>query len=191
MARFNRSVYLDTLHSQNRQAALFDRALAARALLETKGWTRETAYQGIEIYPDDPISRGQCGVSSVWLARALHEVGFDAVFTEGKIYVADHVNGSEHVWVEVRNVGDEPLVVDITSDQYKSPLGSPVHVGVYMDDSEIIGRYTPESYCDPYEVPRKKLMGRYAILEANIIKSSQWYQRIPLVSSFTTSVAMR
>lgn len=104
----------------NQYIALFQHALDVREMLE-RAWTNETAYQGIILQPDDPKSRGQCGVSSVLLSRYLLGMGYKTKFTEGLIYVANG-EGDEHVWVEVQNEDEEPLVVDITSDQYNSSL---------------------------------------------------------------------
>lgn len=162
----NRLTQNEAPQKQSHHAALFEHALAARAMLE-RAWSDETAYQNIALQPGDPTSRGQCGVSSVWLSRYLLDLGFNAKFTEGLIYVASST-GNEHVWVEVQDELDERLVVDIASDQYQSPLGTAVHVGTYADTTETIGRYAPEQYFDPTNIPRKKLMGRYAILESNI-----------------------
>lgn len=143
--------------------ALFRHALAARTMLE-KAWDDQTAYQGIELTPQDVPSRGQCGVSAVWLGRHLVNQGVDAYFTEG----AMNLNGraDEHVWLEVRNIGTEPQVVDITSDQYRTIHGTSVHVGAYTD--EHIGGYYPRAYFSPFDLPHKKLMARYALLELNI-----------------------
>lgn len=142
------------------------RSMAVRAMLE-RAWSPATAYQGITLTPEDVPARGQCGVSSLWLARYLAGQGLDAQFTEGKIHLLSG-EGDEHVWVEARGVSDEPLVVDITSDQYRSVLGATVHIGKYADNDEVIGRYTPENYFDPYAVPRKKLLGRFALLEERL-----------------------
>ncbi len=160
--------------STNSYAALVEYVLSARTMLE-RVWDDRTAFQGITLQPDDVISRGQCGVSSVWLSRYLLGQGFNAVYTEGKIHIPND-KGDDHVWVEVHGVADEPLVVDLTSDQYQTPWGSPMHVGLYADSSEIIGNYTPEYYFNPYEIPRKKLLARYAILEENIARLPRRYQ---------------
>jgi hypothetical protein len=145
--------------------ALFRHALATRDMME-RAWDDRTAYQGIVLQPDDPISRGQCGVTSTWFSRYLVRQGVDARFTEGTIELT---NGrDEHVWVEVHDIADEPLVVDLTSDQYRSVLGTSVHVGHY--GSDVIGHYQPKEHFDPFHLPQKKMMARFAILEANIAR---------------------
>jgi hypothetical protein len=146
--------------------ALFRAALQTRRILE-RAWDGGTAYQGITLSPDDVPSRGQCGVSSVWAARQLlTNLGVNAQFTEGKIHLGDHTD--DHVWVEVHDVAEVPLVVDVTSDQYQSLHGTTVHVGQYGDDPGV--SYEPIDHFDPYDIPRKKLMARYALLEQNIAR---------------------
>lgn len=154
---------IPTHNNQPSLGALFRHAMAARTMLE-KAWDDQTAYQGITLTPEDAPSRGQCGVSAVWLGRHLLAQGVDTYFTEGTMNLNNQTD--EHVWLEVRNVGSEPLVVDITSDQYQTIHGTTVHLGVYSD--EHIGGYYPREYFSPLDIPHKKLMARYALLEANI-----------------------
>ena len=157
---------IGSLEPARRPGELFRQAIAVRAMLE-KAWDSTTVYQGITVTEQDPVSRGQCGISSAWLGRFLQDQGVDARFVEGKIYVKNK-EGDDHVWVEARNVADEPLVVDLTSDQYATIFGTTVHMGVYSDSQSIIGKYTPEASFDPYHLPHKKLMTRFALLEQNI-----------------------
>ena len=168
MSPLRRHQRIAELPAERRTGEVFRHAMAARAMLE-RAWSAETAFQGITLTEDDVVSRGQCGVSSLWLARHFDAQGLDASFTEGKIHLLSG-EGDEHVWVEVRGVADEPLVVDLTSDQYRSVLGASVHMGMYADSHETIGRYTPERRLSPDTVPRSKLLARYAILEQNIAR---------------------
>lgn len=143
--------------------SLFRHALAARTMLE-KVWDDKTAFQGIELQPEDTPSRGQCGVSSVWFSRHLAKQGVEAYLTEGYMAINDFTD--EHVWVEVRGLGPEPYVTDLTSDQYRTIHGTTVHVGQYGD--ELVCNYRPQEYFDPFTIPHKKLMARYALLESKI-----------------------
>jgi hypothetical protein len=153
--------------SADRYAELFEHALAARQMLE-HAWDERTAFQGITLLDSDVPSRGQCGVSSLWLARYLTRQGYDAHYTEGIIHIPNDMN-NEHAWVEVRNAAETPIVVDPTSDQYQTPWGSSVHVGVYASEG-IIGHYTRDHYHDTFSIPHKRLMARFAILEENIAR---------------------
>lgn len=172
------SIRAETVYTPkpNRYLELAQIAMSTRTMLE-HAWSPETAYQNITLQPTDTKSRGQCGVSSLWLSRHLVDQGFDAIFTEGKIHIPND-KGDDHVWVEVRGVADEPVVVDITSDQYQTVWGSAFHIGPYEDGNGVIGHYTPEWYFDPDEVPRKKLLARYAILENNIAKLPRRYRQL-------------
>lgn len=164
------------LPSERRPGEVFRHAMAARAMLE-RAWSAETAFQGIALTEDDVAPRGQCGVSSLWLARYLNRQGLDVSFTEGRIHLLSG-EGDEHVWVEVRGIADEPLVVDLTSDQYQSELGTSVHMGMYANDYETVGRYTPDQQLSPDNVPRRKLLARYAILEQNIARLPRRYRLV-------------
>lgn len=142
---------------------LLQHVLAARRLLEHT-WDDKTAFQGITLTPEDKIPRGQCAVSSVYLARQLTQAGATAFYTEGKI----HLDGKtdDHVWVEVRGVAEHPLIADVTPDQYQNILGTTVHVGPYGEKPGVV--YEPTEYCEPYDIPHKKLMARYVLLEQKI-----------------------
>jgi len=146
---------------------LFDTAMAARDMLE-HAWSPETAFQGIELQPSDPPSRGQCGVTALWLSRHLWQHGAQAYFTEGIM----HLDGLDeaYVWVEARQNGANPQVIDLTSDQFGTINGTRVHVGEYDSGPGTIGSYEPRQYFRPDEVPRRKLLARFAILEANIAR---------------------
>lgn len=157
-------------------SAVANVAIAARPLLETYGWSPETAFQGITVTEEDVASRGQCGVSSLWVARHLRDKGAEAYFTEGRIQV-DQLN-EPFVWVEVRRPDGPPIVVDVTSDQYQSTNGALVHVGRYNSGQGTIGHYDPEQWFDPYNMPHRKLLGRFAILEANMARPA-WRRHWP------------
>lgn len=96
----------------------------------------------------------------------------EAYFTEGLMAI----NGGtdEHVWIEARNIASEPYVIDITSDQYRTIHGTKVHIGVYGD--EHINNYRPREYFDPFNIPHKKLMARYALMETKIAKLPRRHQ---------------
>jgi hypothetical protein len=158
------------------QAMLFNDALAARLMLE-RAWSPETAYQGITLTPEDIPSRGQCGVTSLWVARFLVERrGVEAYFVEG----ISHIDGREEdfVWAEARAPNHAPQALDLTSDQFRTLRGTMVHVGEY-ETSGTVGFYEPKLYFDPFAVPHRKMLARFAIFEANIA-ALPWRHRRPL-----------
>lgn len=155
----------DTLSFEPTLHELHTIALEERLCLE-RAWSHETAHHSVVHQDGEPLSRGQCGVSSVWLARQLIQRGYQAQVAEGTIEV-DHLHEG-FVWVQVEQPDAEPLVVDITSDQFGSFHGNRVHVGVYNDESDTIGCYTLAELFDPYANMHRKLMRRYALLEQNV-----------------------
>lgn len=152
------------IHDRKRALpALTRHALAARTMLENV-WDEETAFQGIQLQPTDAVSRGQCGVSALWFSRYLVDQRVDAHFVEGTMAI--NGGGDEHVWVEARNIASQPIVIDVTTDQYQTIHGTKLHIGVYGD--EFLNSYEPRLSFEPYSVPHKKLLARYALLQAKI-----------------------
>jgi hypothetical protein len=86
-----------------------------------QGWSVETLHPAYRAEPaGGPPSRGQCGVSSVWLARKLRDVGLEATYCYGRMSFEDPaaVAVDHHCWLEIGDVNDDGrLVIDVTSDQ--------------------------------------------------------------------------
>jgi hypothetical protein len=156
--------------------AIFHHAMAARAALE-RVWDDQTAFHGVlPLGPEEPDSRGQCGVSSVWLARYLSGIGFQAMVAEG-VVVLGNDREEDFVWVRARG-SDGEYDADITSDQFRTLFGSKVHVG--QADRGAAGDpviYRAEILHDSYDVPRRKLMARYNYLENRVNDLSWWHRR--------------
>lgn len=148
---------------------IFAIALEERQRLE-RAWSPATAHHSITHHSDQPISRGQCGVSSVWLTRRLLERGYQAQVAEGTIETDDLHEG--FVWVQLERANADPLVVDITSDQFGSLHGVRVHVGRYDSGPGSIGSYVLFELFDPYANVHRKLMRRHALLEQRIRAST-------------------
>lgn len=142
-------------------------ATEARNTLE-RAWSAETAHHSVVWGQGEPISRGQCGVSSVWLARRLIECGYDAQVGEGTLGLDNLQQG--FVWVHLNRGDDPPWVVDITCDQFRSINRTAVHVGVYNSGPGTIGDYSLDELFDPYANEHSKLMRRYAVLEAKVVR---------------------
>lgn len=161
-------------------AELFSYAVGARSRLEAV-WDGTTALQGLEVKPNDPISRGQCGVASLWIARELADYGCDAVFVEGAILLdlAGVTVPDQHCWVEVGLPGDEAKrIVDVTADQYGTLDGSIVFVGISAsEDSPQCYVRDSEHVHDPYDIPHRKLLARYTILEARMRATGRMRRR--------------
>jgi len=153
---------------------VFQIATQARSILE-QAWSAETAHHSVTWGQGEPISRGQCGVSSVWLARRLIELDYDAQVAEGTLELDDLHQG--FVWVQVNRENEAPWVVDVTCDQFGSINRTRVHVGEYDSGPGTIGAYALGELFDPYANVHRKLMRRYTILETNIADIS-WLRRL-------------
>ena len=173
--RPNNPPRIDLLPEDRRGTALLELTQAARRLLEY-AWNEQTAFQGIVLQPDDPPSRGQCGVSSLWFARQLQQRGVEASFVDGTIHILSG-KSDDHCWVQVDYPLAEPTVIDLTSDQYPSPHKAPWSISAYDALHGDIGKYTPEQIYKPNEIPHRKLLAREALLLDNIAKQPFWRRR--------------
>jgi hypothetical protein len=93
-----------------------------------RAWDGRTRYAKAVYGPDDPASKGQCGVSSAYLADRLETAGYEVVFCEGDAFfeVEDTSVGTidHHCWL-LLPAGEgnskkgitRDVIVDITADQ--------------------------------------------------------------------------
>jgi hypothetical protein len=85
-------------------------------------WSPATAYPG-SVSPSRWSAgnpRGQCGVSSVWLAEVLHrEYSIDSTFCQGSLIFSEDIAEDllDHCWLEITAESGEELVLDLTCDQ--------------------------------------------------------------------------
>ena len=93
-------------------------------------WNEQTRYPGIIGTPQKK-SKGQCGVSSLLLAKILEEKGYDVLYCEGNAYFRGKNNidkGSitHHCWLKICECGcrKKSVIIDITADQngYSKPI---------------------------------------------------------------------
>ena len=91
--------------------------------LLSRGWSPETAYPGavdqLRWRAGDPC--GQCGVSSVWLARTLRlQYSISSTFCLGSLifnYRSAENLLDHHCWLEINGESGEELILDLTCDQ--------------------------------------------------------------------------
>lgn len=91
-----------------------------RALL-SRSWSPETAYPDT-VTPSKWIAgdpSGQCGVSSVWLAKMLaHKYSIRSTFCRGSLMFEGKAEDvGDHCWLEIQGESGEELILDLTSDQ--------------------------------------------------------------------------
>jgi hypothetical protein len=91
--------------------------------LLSQGWSPETAYPGavdrLNWTAGDP--GGQCGVSSVWLAKVLrYQYSISSTFCVGSLIFywrsAENLLDN-HCWLEINDESGEELILDLTCDQ--------------------------------------------------------------------------
>jgi hypothetical protein len=92
-----------------------------RALL-AGSWSAATAYPRSATSSHWPAGspRGQCGVSSAWLAEVLNrEYSIGSTFCRGWLIFSEHAAKDllDHCWLEITAASGEELVLDLTCDQ--------------------------------------------------------------------------
>jgi hypothetical protein len=107
-------------------AAAFGPALRSafdrfRELL-SNSWSPDTAYPGTvtQSHWTAGNPRGQCGVTSVWLAEVLSRVySIYSTFCRGSVRFNDHEveHLSDHCWLEIDSSSGDQLILDLTCDQ--------------------------------------------------------------------------
>lgn len=144
------------------------RLLGYRRMLETC-WSDRTVhprYQEPAVVGGDP--RGQCGVTSVWLTRALRsELLLESAYCYGSLRFdrADVEDVRHHCWVEVGRPGDpRRLVIDLTGDQ-SAGAGEPIVLGEHRDLAGRGLRYEPAARLSLDELPRDRVWQRFLALD--------------------------
>jgi hypothetical protein len=88
-----------------------------------KAWDEATAYRPSMVQQGDPISKGQCGVTSAYMARLIQKQGREVYYCEGDVTFADGTNSIiNHCWLRIPNYESngkqlKNLIIDLTSDQ--------------------------------------------------------------------------
>jgi hypothetical protein len=137
----------------------------------SRSWSAETAYHGTFTYfpwiAGDP--RGQCGVSSVWLADELaREYSIRSTFCVGALtFDDDQVEDlPHHCWLEIR-AESEDLVLDLTCDQAQG-----FDQEILFDSKSDLDRahiyYSSRSRVNISDLPNDPVWPRYQKLLLNI-----------------------
>jgi hypothetical protein len=88
-----------------------------------QAWNNLTRYHRTAYSPDDPISKGQCGVTSAYIARELQKQGQEVLFCEGDVSFPGNVQPiKNHCWVKLPSFGPanrqiRDVIIDLTADQ--------------------------------------------------------------------------
>ncbi len=88
-----------------------------------KVWSSLTRYHGTPIKKNDPVSKGQCGVTTALLAKEFDKLGYNVLFCEGNVFFPNNTPPIEnHCWLKIphyKGIGFENtnVIIDLTSDQ--------------------------------------------------------------------------
>lgn len=98
-----------------------DQLRRLRGILEN-AWSDQTRYRATPFRPSDPQSKGQCGVTSAYLARLLsRKGGLEVFFCQGRVTFPGCTPPiNDHCWLALRPPGaglSAEILVDLTADQ--------------------------------------------------------------------------
>lgn len=142
--------------------------LGYRKLLES-AWSADTIHPSyLASVPSYSDPRGQCGVSSVWLARQLRkDFGVEATYCYGDLNFSDLSREAvhHHCWIEIGDSTDASrIVVDLTCDQADSvekPVLSAEHDSLIKQGMH----YLAKSRLSLDELPTDRVCYRFNILD--------------------------
>jgi len=142
-----------------------------RALL-ARSWSPATAYPGsvTSSHWCAGSPRGQCGVSSVWIAEVLHrEYSIDSTFCRGSLIFSEDVAQDllDHCWLEITAEPGEELVLDLTCDQAHGFDRQIIFDSKADLDQEHV-HYIPSERVDISDLPSNPVWPRYQKLLRNI-----------------------
>jgi hypothetical protein len=135
-------------------------------------WSPSTAYPG-SVTPSHWSAgspRGQCGVSSVWLAEVLHrEYSIGSTFCQGSLIFSQHAAEDllDHCWLEIAAESAEDLVLDLTCDQANG-FDRQIIFDSRTDLDLAHIHYIPSERVDMSDLPSNPVWPRYQKLLGNI-----------------------
>jgi len=142
-----------------------------RALL-AGSWSPATAYPGsvTSSHWCAGSPRGQCGVSSVWIAEVLHrEYSIDSTFCRGSLIFSEDVAQDllDHCWLEITAEPGEELVLDLTCDQAHG-FDRQIIFDSRADLDQQRVHYTPHERVEISDLPSNPVWPRYQKLLRNM-----------------------
>lgn len=135
-------------------------------------WDLKTVYHRTIIEEGNSISKGQCGVTSLWLSRVLANKGYKTMFCEGDLVFANEKYSIyNHCWVEILNDFnyDLKIIIDLTADQNGYPDKIIFNTFKTLKSNNIIYILKSKSY--PYNIKIEHLLNRTEYLDKKIINS--------------------
>jgi len=136
-----------------------------------KIWDERTRYHGTVFTSRHRPSKGQCGVSSLHLARKLWDDGHEALFCEGNVEFEKkkEISIDNHCWVIVKNYLNrkKDVVIDLTADQngYNQKI-------IFKEKEELVRLrilYISKSEKVPHDIDVEHLLDRLDYLESKML----------------------
>ena len=147
-------------------------ALQGLRELLSRAWDFDTVYPGTanQSWWTPRTPHGQCGVSSAWLAEALHrQYSISSRFCEGSL-IFDGQQAEDvldHCWLELNGSDGEELILDLTCDQAQGFDRSIVlDARTYLDREGV--RYIPRDRLSISDLPDSPVWPRYQTLLRNL-----------------------
>lgn len=135
-----------------------------------KIWDDKTRYHGTVLTDLQHPSKGQCGVSSLHLAKKLKRQGYLVKFCEGDAIFEnnDSVSITNHCWVVVNNYGNrgKDVVIDLTADQNGYSQKIIFKTKEELNKQRI--KYNAKSEKDPDNINVEHLLQRLEYLEREL-----------------------
>ena len=162
-------------------------ALAIRPVLNeyrsllSKSWSPQTAYPGAVQANGWKVGnpRGQCGVSSAWLAHILSsDFAVPSTFCRGSLEFRSSFieDVRDHCWLELSSIRGNTLVLDLTCDQAPG-----FHRGIVFDFKSQLDRdgiyYNSRHRLHVSELSASRVWARYEQLLTNLANVSPHSRR--------------
>ena len=150
-----------------------------RAELESV-WSDKSRYHGTVISKQGDFrkSKGQCGVSSLLLARRLEKQGYNILFCEGNLLDSnDLFSIHNHCWIKIigYNKRKQNIIIDITADQNGYPKKIIFAAEEDLNISRI--RYEAVSEIEPKSVDVQHLLERLEYIENELIEKDSKFSK--------------
>lgn len=175
IVKYCRLIDISNNYSYN-ETAIEHEIYAIRQELEGV-WNEKTRYHGTIVDENSYISKGQCGVSSLLLARILEKRGYEVKFCEGDaIFPKDNQSIINHCWIKVINYNKrkENVIIDITADQ--NGYWQKILFKTEADLKKLKIHYSVKSEKSPETVNVEHLIERLVYLEKELIDGGINYE---------------
>ena len=139
-------------------------------------WSDLTIYHKTVKAESDPISKGQCGVTTAFLADFFDRLGYHTLFCEGIAVLPNNATIENHCWIKISyhiqdSSNNSDIIIDLTSDQNGFPEAVICNSVSALNQQNIY--YNSEKELLVNQIDNENLLVRLSVLEQklnNIIK---------------------